>query len=170
MIAVILTIHVLIVLALIGVVLLQRSEGGALGIGGGGGGGGFLTGRGAANALTRTTSILAALFFGTSISLAIIAEQTESEEDIASELTGEEVRDPDAAPSIDDLSRTLGRDDDEDTSSDPADDTDPPALEVPVAPDADFSVEDALDSLGADPEETAPSSEEPAEEDDPSRS
>lgn len=60
--AVILTFHVLIVLALIGLVLIQRSEGGALGMGGGGGGGGFMSGRGAANALTRTTSILAALF------------------------------------------------------------------------------------------------------------
>ena len=49
---VLLVIHIMIALALIGVVLLQRSEGGALGIGGGGGGG-FMTGRGAANFLTR---------------------------------------------------------------------------------------------------------------------
>ena len=59
---------------LIGVVLLQRSEGGALGIGGGGGGqGGLMTSRGAANLLTRTTAILAAAFFGTSIVLAILS-------------------------------------------------------------------------------------------------
>ena len=45
--------HLVVVLALIGVVLLQRSEGGALGMGGGGG---FLTGRGQANALTRATA------------------------------------------------------------------------------------------------------------------
>ncbi|WP_411818033.1 preprotein translocase subunit SecG [Hyphococcus sp. DH-69] len=85
--AVILTIHALIVLALIGVVLLQRSDGGALGLGGGGGGG-FMTGRGAANALTRMTSVLAALFFATSLILAIRAGGGESADDIADELTG----------------------------------------------------------------------------------
>ena len=160
MIAVILTIHVLIVLALIGVVLLQRSEGGALGIGGGGGGGGgFLTGRGAANALTRTTSVLAALFFATSISLAIIAEQTESESDIATELTGEEVADPNAAPSVDDLSRTLGRDDENNAPSAVADPS-APEIETPSEVGGDVSVEDALDALGAE-------SDEPAEDDDP---
>jgi preprotein translocase subunit SecG len=58
--------------ALIGVVLLQRSEGGALGIGGGGMGG-FMTGRSAANLLTRTTAILAAAFMLTSLSLGFLA-------------------------------------------------------------------------------------------------
>jgi preprotein translocase subunit SecG len=66
-------IHLIIVLALIGVVLLQRSEGG-MGLGGGGGGvSGFMTGRGQANALTRATAILAGLFFLTSIALTIMA-------------------------------------------------------------------------------------------------
>jgi preprotein translocase subunit SecG len=70
----VLTVHILIALALIGVVLLQRSEGGGLGIGGGGGaGGGFLTARGTANLLTRGTAILAACFFATSLVLAIMA-------------------------------------------------------------------------------------------------
>ena len=71
----VLTIHILIALALIGVVLLQRSEGGGLGIGGGGGGGGggFMTARGTANLLTRVTAILAACFFATSLILAIMA-------------------------------------------------------------------------------------------------
>ena len=59
-------------LALIGVVLLQRSEGG-LGLGGGGGVSGFMTGRGQANALTRATAILAALFFLTSLVLTLMA-------------------------------------------------------------------------------------------------
>lgn len=86
--AVILTIHTLIVIALIGVVLLQRSDGGALGLGGGGGGGGFMTGRGAANALTRTTSILAAGFFATSLILAIRAGAGEDDERVIDELTG----------------------------------------------------------------------------------
>ena len=71
----VLVIHLIIALALIGVVLLQRSEGGALGIGGGGGGGGgsLFTARGVGNALTRTTAWLAVAFFCTSIALTIIA-------------------------------------------------------------------------------------------------
>ena len=68
---VLLLIHVMISVALVGVVLLQRSEGGALGIGGGGGG--FMTGRSAGNALTKTTALLAACFFATSLALSILA-------------------------------------------------------------------------------------------------
>lgn len=68
---VLLVIHLMIAAGLVGVVLLQKSEGGALGIGGGGGGG-FLTGRGTANLLTRVTAGLAAAFFTTSILLTII--------------------------------------------------------------------------------------------------
>lgn len=71
---VLLVIHLIIALALIGAVLLQRSEGGALGIGSGGGGGGNLfSARGVGNALTRTTAILAVCFFITSIGLTLIA-------------------------------------------------------------------------------------------------
>ncbi|HEX8165477.1 MAG TPA: preprotein translocase subunit SecG [Beijerinckiaceae bacterium] len=71
---VLIVVHLLIVLALIGVVLLQRSEGG-LGLGGGGGVSGFMTGRGQANALTRATAILAGLFFLTSLILGIMAHR-----------------------------------------------------------------------------------------------
>ena len=70
---VIIVIHLMLVLSLIGVVLLQRSEGGGLGIGGGGGGGGFMSSRGTTNVLTRTTAILAGLFFVTSLVLSILA-------------------------------------------------------------------------------------------------
>ena len=71
---ILLTVHIMIAVALVGVVLLQRSEGGALGIGGGaGGGGGFMTARGTANLLTRVTAFLAAAFFITSIGLAMLA-------------------------------------------------------------------------------------------------
>ncbi len=69
---VIIVIHLMVVVALVVVVLLQRSEGGALGIGGGSGGG-FMSARGAANALTRTTAVLAAAFFATSITLGILS-------------------------------------------------------------------------------------------------
>ncbi|GAB4529713.1 MAG: hypothetical protein Kow00133_18520 [Amphiplicatus sp.] len=136
MIAVLLTIHVLIVLALIGVVLLQRSEGGALGIGGGG----FMSGRGAATALTRTTTALGFLFFGTSLGLAMLADTGESEERIIRELTGA----PDAAQetptgapaSPEDLLRSLGAEPEE---AGPAG-----AAEQPTP-----SPEQLLESLGA---------------------
>ena len=71
MITIILSIHILLAIALVIAVLLQRSEGGALGIGGGGGMGGFMTGRATANALTRATAILAGCFIATSIVLAV---------------------------------------------------------------------------------------------------
>ena len=67
---VIIFIHLMLVLAMIGVVLLQRSEGGGLGIGSTGG---FMTSRGTANVLTRATAILAGLFFLTSLLLSILA-------------------------------------------------------------------------------------------------
>jgi preprotein translocase subunit SecG len=69
---VIIVIHLMIVSALIGVVLLQRSEGGGLGMGSGGGSG-FMTGRGTANLLTRTTAFLAIGFFLTSLVLSWLA-------------------------------------------------------------------------------------------------
>jgi preprotein translocase subunit SecG len=67
---VIIVIHLLLVLAMIGAVLLQRSEGGGLGIGSSGG---FMTNRGTANVLTRTTAFLAGGFFLTSLILSIVA-------------------------------------------------------------------------------------------------
>ena len=86
----VLTIHILIALALIGAVLLQRSEGGGLGIGGGGGaGGGFMTARGTANMMTRVTAILAACFFGTSLILAIMAGGQREASSIVDEVINE---------------------------------------------------------------------------------
>ena len=122
MIAIILTIHTLIVLGLIVVVLLQRSDGGALGIGGGSGGG-FMSGRGAANALTRTTSVLAALFFATSLGLAIYAGSDDNDEAVIEELTGQAAPDPEAeiaAPSTEDLLQSIGGDTDGSGSTLPA--------------------------------------------------
>ncbi|MFA5119896.1 preprotein translocase subunit SecG [Zavarzinia sp.] len=74
--AFLLVIHLLLAVALIGVVLIQKSEGGALGIGGGGGG--FMSARGAANFLTRTTGILAGLFMLTSLALTFFAHHGDS--------------------------------------------------------------------------------------------
>jgi preprotein translocase subunit SecG len=72
MLTVVVVIHLMIVLAMIGVVLLQKSEGGGLGMGGSGGGG-FMSSRGTANVLTRTTAFLALGFFITSLLLSILA-------------------------------------------------------------------------------------------------
>ena len=70
---VILVIHLILALSIIGLVLIQRSEGGGLGIGGGGGLGGLTSPKGAANALSRMTAICAAGFFCTSLVLGILA-------------------------------------------------------------------------------------------------
>jgi preprotein translocase subunit SecG len=67
---VIVVIHLMVVAAMVGVVLLQKSEGGGLGIGSTGG---FLSSRGSANILTRATAVLAAVFFGTSLLLSALA-------------------------------------------------------------------------------------------------
>ena len=73
---VLLVVHLIIAIALIGVVLLQRSEGGALGIGGGSNAGSLFSARGVGNTLTRTTAILAVIFFITSIGLTLLATRT----------------------------------------------------------------------------------------------
>jgi len=70
MLSVLIVIHILVVVALVGVVLLQRSEGGALGTGGSSN---FMTGRGQANALSRATAVLGTLFFALSLAMSIIA-------------------------------------------------------------------------------------------------
>jgi preprotein translocase subunit SecG len=70
MITVVIVIHLMVVLALVAVVLLQKSEGGGLGIGSSGG---FLSSRGTANVLTRTTAYLALTFFATSLALSWLA-------------------------------------------------------------------------------------------------
>ena len=80
---VLLVVHLMVVLALVGVVLIQRSEGGGLGIGGGSG---FMSARGTANALTRTTAILAALFFVLSLALAVLARYEAKPTDILDRL------------------------------------------------------------------------------------
>jgi preprotein translocase subunit SecG len=72
MIKVLLVLHVFVTIALIGVVLIQRSEGGGLGLGGGQGMGNFMSGRGTANLLTRTTAILGTAFFVLSLGLALL--------------------------------------------------------------------------------------------------
>ena len=112
--SVIIVIHLMVVLALIAVILLQRSEGGALGIGGGGGGN-FMTGRGAANALSRATTYLAIGFFATSIALSIIANNEGRSGSILDNVSGSEQLDGSGNGILDSLPGTLPE-----TPADPA--------------------------------------------------
>lgn len=88
---VILVIHVMLAVALVAVVLLQRSEGGALGIGGGGGMGGLMTGRATANLLSRTTAILAACFMLTSLTLAYLSRLSQEPTSIMQQPAGQQL-------------------------------------------------------------------------------
>ncbi|WP_378942038.1 preprotein translocase subunit SecG [Paracoccus sp. R86501] len=90
---VILTVHLILAVLLAGVVLLQRSEGGGLGMGGGGGGGGgVMTGRQAANAMTRLTWIFGVALFCTSIALTILAARQATNGSIMDQFSGAETQ------------------------------------------------------------------------------
>ncbi len=125
---VLIVIHLMIVVALVGVVLLQRSEGGGLGVGGGSG---FMTARGAANALTRATAILAAGFFATSLLLSIIARYGEKPTDILNKVPATQQTQGNGV-----LNQLGGKETPKpaDGSAAPATDTTAPA--APAAPDA----------------------------------
>ncbi len=84
---VVIVVHLMVVLAMIGLVLLQRSEGGALGIGGGQGA--FMSNRSAGNVLTRSTAVLAVAFFATSLGLALISKYQSHPSDILERLPGQ---------------------------------------------------------------------------------
>jgi len=88
---ILLVVHLFLAIGLVVVVLMQRSEGGALGIGGGGGGGaggGIFSARGTASALTRTTAILAVCFMTTSLMLAILSGHGRSGSSILDSVQG----------------------------------------------------------------------------------
>ena len=87
---VILIIHILISIAIVGLVLMQRSEGGGLGIGGGNN---FMSARGTADLLTRATTLLAIAFFCTSILLAMIAGYGKKTNSIVDEVSQEIIED-----------------------------------------------------------------------------
>lgn len=93
---VVLTIHLILALALIGVVLMQRSEGGGLGMGGGGGG--AMSGRAAATALTKLTWIFAVCFIATSLTLTVFAAQDSAGTSVIDQFGGT-IREP-AAPTL----------------------------------------------------------------------
>src|SRR3979409_419267 len=82
-----LAVHILVAIALIGVIMLQKSEGGALGMGGGGMSG-FMTGRSTANLLTRTTAVLAVAFFAASILLVLLSNPVKVQRSIVDQPSG----------------------------------------------------------------------------------
>jgi len=100
---VVLVIHLLLALTLIGVVLMQRSEGGGLGMGGGsGGGGGLVSSRGAATALGKLTWLLAIAFICTSIALTILAARDAAESSVTdAPAASGAIEDTPATPSLD---------------------------------------------------------------------
>ena len=97
--SVILVIHLILALLIIALVLLQRSEGGGLGIGGGSGGlGGLASAKGTANALTKMTGLCAAGFFVTSLSLGVLAsQQSRVNQGILENINPAEIQIPDAS-------------------------------------------------------------------------
>lgn len=99
LITIVLIVHLLLAIALVGIILLQRSEGGDL-LGAGGSMSGFLTGRGRANLLTRSTAILAALFIVTSLALAKLAPRGHPTESILQEQPTTAPNPEPAAPAI----------------------------------------------------------------------
>lgn len=93
---VVLTVHLILALLLTGVVLLQRSEGGGLGMGGGGGaGGGVMTGRQAANALTKLTWGFGIALFCTSVALTILAARDANTSSVMDQLGASAPAQPD---------------------------------------------------------------------------
>lgn len=159
---VILVIHILVSLVLVGVVLLQRSEGGALGIGGGGGGaGGLMSGRGTAGALVRATIIFGAIFFVTSLTLTTMSthQASDSRTDIERQLDEEfggagpsgdplDVLNDPSAPLFGDDPAETGQTDPapapETEASDPlaAETEDPLAAETPAQDETEEAVEE----------------------------
>lgn len=104
---VVLTIHLLLTIALIGVVLLQRSEGGGLGMGGGGGGGGAVAGRSAGTALGKLTWVLGIGLFVTSMALTIIAAEKSSSGSVLDRITDQAPREAPAETGLDGLDTLL---------------------------------------------------------------
>ncbi len=133
--AVLLVIHVLVAAGLVATILMQRSEGGALGIGGGGPGG-AMTGRGSANLLTRATMVLGAVFMGNSILLAIIANVSEENQSVIERVGGRESDDQGFPLNFDDAPDGQGDAPADETApaDEPAAEDEPPAEDEPEIP------------------------------------
>ena len=154
---VLLVAYLLIVLALIAVILLQRSEGGGLGMGGNAGG--LMTVRGSANLLTRTTAILAALFFATAIGLTVLSELDRGTDKILDQATIPGASQPSTV--LDALSQMQT----DQTSSAPATASSAPTdpgLALPVTPAPSPSAAPSSSAEAAPSSSAAPASSAPA--------
>jgi preprotein translocase subunit SecG len=140
--------YLLIVLALIAVILLQRSEGGGLGMGGGGGG--LMTARGSSNLLTRTTAVLAVLFFATAIGLTVISDVDRGTRSILDAAGGAE---DGAAPTsvLDALNRMQGESGGLPVPAAPANEPVAPADELAPPADSGLALPGAADETPAAP-------------------
>jgi preprotein translocase subunit SecG len=142
---VVIVIHLMVIIALIGVVLMQRSEGGALGIGGSSN---FLTTRGQGNVLTKATAILAAAFFVTSITMTVLSRLQSGPSSILDAVPAAPATVPSSntpAPSagetgngnapgiLDELQRSTGSAPEDSTDSTTPAPTTPPATQVPTS-------------------------------------
>ncbi|WP_108501786.1 preprotein translocase subunit SecG [Paracoccus indicus] len=163
---VILTVHLILAVLLAGVVLLQRSEGGGLGMGGGGGGGGgVMTGRQAANAMTRLTWIFGVALFCTSIALTILAARQATNGSIMDQFSGAETQEQSEGnlptlPAYTPPPTTSGN-----PLTPPAPDAEAPAAEAPVtdAPAAEAPAAEAPAAEAAAPVAPPAAEAEPAE-------
>src|SRR5580693_2188900 len=125
MIVLLFVIHVAVAMALVGAILLQKSEGGALGMGGGGMSG-FMTGRSTANLLTRTTAILAVAFFATSVLLVVLSNRSSPSRSLLDQGAPPTTQEAPAAPAAPVAPAT--------TPAVPAEPTTPPFPSAPSAP------------------------------------
>ncbi len=160
---VVLTVHLILALLLIGVVLLQRSEGGGLGMGGGGGG--VMTGRQAANALSRLTWIFATGFIITSLTLTVIAARNASSGSIMDQLDigASAPANPSPSPALDNYAPPPGTAGQPVTPPAPAGATSTPAASTPAAPAQDAAaVTPPAAQAPASPAPAAPATEAPA--------
>ncbi len=134
MVEVFLAIEIIVAIFLVSVILLQRSEGGALGMGGGGGAGGLMSARGAGDLLTRLTAILATAFIAVSLTLAVLTSQRDDGVSVFDD--PENAAEDGGLPSLDDLEL--------------------PANDLPALPDPgdDFGGEPADDTPDDAPDDT----------------
>lgn len=101
--------YLFIVVALIAVILLQRSEGGGLGMGGGTAGG-LVNARGTADLLTRTTGILGALFMGIAIALTVVNDFDRPNDSILDTATQQETESTSVLDALNELQPSSGSD------------------------------------------------------------
>ena len=130
---VVLTVHLILALLLIGVVLLQRSEGGGLGMGSSGG---AISGRAAATALGKVTWVLAAMFIVTSITMTILASRSASTASVIDQIGAEQPAVKAPAPALPAGGDLLPPSNDGTPAAPPAAPAAPPAATTPATPDA----------------------------------